>query len=185
MLFSAVALVLAAHLLPFARADDDGGVKAGVTYFIQNVITGYVFHNPPNKPGNAIVGLPINGAEPDPQLFTLQLVRKGEDDDSGSVYTFSASSTGSSGTSSMHLFTTGLPGSALVSQNYKSQFLITPIDDLDGLYTISSPTESFAVTASTTSGEQLTLQPLNPVSPFQQWAFVAFGDVPGGDDDDD
>ncbi|EJD45467.1 hypothetical protein AURDEDRAFT_165330 [Auricularia subglabra TFB-10046 SS5] len=175
MLFRAAGLLFAAYILAFVRANDDDDLfPTSVPYFIQNVDTGFVFHNPPGSAmGSPIIAAPINGAEPDPQLWTLALVSPGGGDDSGAVYEFAANRT-----VGVHLSTTGRPGSAVVAQNTSSPFLITPIDDMDGLYTISGPDETEAVTAPTMSGQQLTLQPLNPISPFQQWAVVPFGKVP-------
>ncbi|EJD36345.1 hypothetical protein AURDEDRAFT_154636 [Auricularia subglabra TFB-10046 SS5] len=204
MFFSAL-LVAVASLSSFVFGDDDPVIIPGVTYFIQNTVTGFVI-NDANlvtselAPGSVpyalsyplqhlvilcnaltlfkIVSTPINASDPRGQLWTVELVSEPEDDDEGSVFNLLNPGL------NVRLFATGLPGSGITVQAFSSAFQVTPIDDLDGAFTIAFPFINEAITTSSIPGQQLTLQPLNALNPFQQWAFVSFGPLPPDPDDD-
>lgn len=179
-MFFSTLLLAVTSLSSFVFGDDDPVLIPGVTYFIQNTVTGFVINdaNLVTTPGNPIVSTPINASDPRGQLWSVELVSEPEDDDEGSV--FNLVNTGLN----VRLFATGLPGSGITVQAFSSAFQVTPIDDLDGAFTIAFPFINEAITTSSIPGQQLTLQPLNPLNPFQQWAFVAFGPLPPDPDDD-
>lgn len=110
---------------------------------------------------------PINNSGPGPQaqLMSVELVGSVINASSG-LYRFKFPLIG------VGAYVRGPPaaGRGLNAQNFSTEFTVTEV--ALGVFTITYPFSTFALTSSTTAETRITLQPLSAGNALQQWRFV-------------